>query len=189
MTYFLFKKRFFFFCFLGPHPPHMEVPRLGVESELQRLVYTTATATWDLSCVCDLHHSSRQHWIPNPLSEARDRTRILMDPSWVHWAMVGTPQWLLFITGSSCLLISFNYLAHSPTPSSLATAILFFVSMTISVLFFQFLHISEITNTNETVFLFSKNSDLNYNTCQPMLRAIIKVKGLWEYREEDKDSD
>ena len=24
----------FFFCFLGPHPWHMEVPRLGVESEL-----------------------------------------------------------------------------------------------------------------------------------------------------------
>ena len=23
-----------FFCFLGPHPQHMEVPRLGVELEL-----------------------------------------------------------------------------------------------------------------------------------------------------------
>ena len=27
---------FFFFCFLGPHSQHMEVPRLGVKSELQR---------------------------------------------------------------------------------------------------------------------------------------------------------
>ena len=36
---------FFFFGFLGPHPRHMEVPRLGVESELQLLVYTTTTAT------------------------------------------------------------------------------------------------------------------------------------------------
>ena len=26
---------FLFFCFLGPHPRHMEVPRLGVQSELQ----------------------------------------------------------------------------------------------------------------------------------------------------------
>ena len=34
----------FFFAFLGPHPGHMEVPRLGVESELQLLAYTTATA-------------------------------------------------------------------------------------------------------------------------------------------------
>ena len=25
---------FFFLVFLGPHPQHMEVPRLGVESEL-----------------------------------------------------------------------------------------------------------------------------------------------------------
>ena len=32
-----------FFCFfLGPHPWHMEVPRLGVEPELQLPVYTTA---------------------------------------------------------------------------------------------------------------------------------------------------
>uniref|UniRef100_A0A8D0MAB9 Transcription initiation factor IIA gamma chain n=1 Tax=Sus scrofa TaxID=9823 RepID=A0A8D0MAB9_PIG len=27
---------------------------------------------------------SRQHWIPNPLSEARDRTHNLMIPSWIH---------------------------------------------------------------------------------------------------------
>ena len=50
----------------------MEVPRLGIQLELQLLAYTTATATWDLSLVCDLHHSSQQHWILNPLSEARD---------------------------------------------------------------------------------------------------------------------
>ena len=62
------------FCFLGPHPRHMEVPRRGVKSELQLLVYTTATATEDLSHVCDLHHSSRQCRILNPRSEARDQT-------------------------------------------------------------------------------------------------------------------
>ena len=32
------------FCFLGPRLRHMEVSRLGVESELQLLAYTTATA-------------------------------------------------------------------------------------------------------------------------------------------------
>ena len=37
----------------------MEIPRLGVEQELQLPVYATATATQDLSHVCDLHHSSR----------------------------------------------------------------------------------------------------------------------------------
>ena len=73
----------------------MEVPRLGVEPELQLPAYITAsaTATPDLSLVCDLHHSSRQHQIPDPLSLARDQTCVLMDPSWVHFhgAMMGTP--------------------------------------------------------------------------------------------------
>ena len=72
------------FCsllFLGPQVQHMKVPRLGVDSEPQLPAYTTATETWDASCICELHHSSQQHWILNPLSEAKDRTHILMDTS------------------------------------------------------------------------------------------------------------
>ena len=42
---------------------------------------TTATATRDLRHVRDLHHSSWQRQILNLLSEARDRTRILMVPN------------------------------------------------------------------------------------------------------------
>ena len=61
----------FFFLFLGLHPRRMEVPRLGVESELKPPAYATATATRDLKRVCDLHHSSRQCQILYPLSEAR----------------------------------------------------------------------------------------------------------------------
>ena len=63
----------------------MEVPRLGVESELSLLAYTTATATWDPSHVCDLHHSSRQQRILNPLRKTRDQTCIFTDNSWVHY--------------------------------------------------------------------------------------------------------
>ena len=37
-----------------------------------------------LSCICDLHHSSQQCWILNPLSEGKDRTHVLMDTSQVH---------------------------------------------------------------------------------------------------------
>ena len=68
---------FFFFFFLS----FEEVPRLGVKLELQLPATATATATPDPSRVCDLHHSSRHRQILNPLSEARDQTRVLMDAS------------------------------------------------------------------------------------------------------------
>ena len=86
----------------------MEVPRLGVELELQLLAYTTATATWDLSSVCDLHHSSWQCQILNPLSKARDQTSILMDPSRICFCCttMGTPQ-ALFIVMLYCALVMF----------------------------------------------------------------------------------
>ena len=54
-----------FFSFLGPHLWHVEVSRLGVQSELQLPAYTPATATRDPSGVCHLHHSSWQRWILN----------------------------------------------------------------------------------------------------------------------------
>ena len=79
---------FFFFggrVSLGPHPQHMEVPRLAVKSELQLPAYTTATATRDPGCICSLRHSSWQCQIINPQSEARDRTQVLLDSSRVHY--------------------------------------------------------------------------------------------------------
>ena len=50
--------------------------------------------------VCDLHHSSQQHWILNPLSEAQDGTRNLTVPSWIHFCCVttGTPPQNILIT-------------------------------------------------------------------------------------------
>ena len=75
---------FVFLPFLGLLLQHMEVPRLGVKSELQLLAYTTATATRDMSHICNLYHSSQQCWILNPLSKARDQTHNLMVASWIH---------------------------------------------------------------------------------------------------------
>ena len=75
----------FVFVFLGPHLRHMEVPRLGVESELEPLAYTTATAMADLSHICNLHHSYWQCRILNTLSKARDQTCILMDASQIRF--------------------------------------------------------------------------------------------------------
>ena len=87
-----------FFFFLGLHLRHMEVPRLGVQSELQLLAYITTTEMPDLSHVCDLHHSSQQHQIPNTLSKARHQTHIFMDTRILRilmdsfcWATRGTP--------------------------------------------------------------------------------------------------
>ena len=54
-----------------------EVPRLGVELELQLLA--TATATWELNYICVLHRSFQQCRILSPLKESRDGTGILTD--------------------------------------------------------------------------------------------------------------
>ena len=53
---------FFFFLFLLMAAP---MAYRGAESELQLLAYLTATATPDLSCICELHHSLWQHGILN----------------------------------------------------------------------------------------------------------------------------
>ena len=81
----------------------MEVPRLGVKSELLLPAYARATGMLDQSHACALYHSSRQHQILNPLSKARDRTHNLMVPSWVRFrcAMTGTP-------GSTFLICSYG---------------------------------------------------------------------------------
>ena len=78
----------FLFFLLGLHMQHTEVPRVGVKLELLQ------PHQWcqDPSRVCNLHHSSWQYWILNPLSRARDRTRILVDTSWFCYT---EPQWEL----------------------------------------------------------------------------------------------
>ena len=58
----------------------MEVPRLGVKSDLQLPAYTTATAMPDLS-ITTAHGNVG---ILNPLSGARDQNHVLMDTSQVH---------------------------------------------------------------------------------------------------------
>jgi len=77
----------YFICLFvsGPHLQHMEVPRLGVELELQLLAYTTTTAMWDSSHVCNLHYRSWQCRIPDPLRKVRDGTCILVDTSQIRF--------------------------------------------------------------------------------------------------------
>ena len=90
-TVFLF---FFYSFFLELRSRHMKFPRLGFELDLQLPANVTATAMPDPSHVCGLHNSSQKRQILNPLSEARDQTRIL----WILVRFVSAvPQWeLLF---------------------------------------------------------------------------------------------
>ena len=88
----------FFFILLGLHLKHMEVPRLGVKSELQLLAYTTATGTLDLKCICELCCSLWQCHILNPLSKARDGNCILKDA--MSGSLPGEPQQEIHISTS-----------------------------------------------------------------------------------------
>ena len=94
----------------------MEVPRLGVESDLQLPAYATATATPDLSRICDPHHSSRQHQILNPLCEARDRTHNLMVPSQIHFLCASREVLIVFrVVVVFCLFVlGFFFLGPHP---------------------------------------------------------------------------
>ena len=47
--------------------------------------YATATAMPDLSHICNLHSSSWQHQILNPLSGTKDPTCVLTDTSQLHY--------------------------------------------------------------------------------------------------------
>ena len=88
---------FFVFLFSGPHMQHMEVPRLGVKSELQLPAYTIAIAG------SEPHQRStpqlKQCQILKSLSEARDQTSNLMVPSWIYFrcATTRTPMLSIFL--------------------------------------------------------------------------------------------
>ena len=62
---------------LQPYLQHAEVPRLGVESELQLQACTIAWVALDPSYIHNLRCSLWQRRILNPPREARDQTCIL----------------------------------------------------------------------------------------------------------------
>ena len=84
----------------------MEVPRLGVNLELQLPAYTTVIAMSDPSHICSLHHSSLQCWIPNPLSEGRGL-------NWhPHGFVTAEPQWELPVFHSFYCRLILHYMLH-----------------------------------------------------------------------------
>ena len=61
-----------YFVFLGSHPQHMEVPRLGVQLELLLPAYSRATAMPDPTLYLPSTPQLLATRILNPLIEARD---------------------------------------------------------------------------------------------------------------------
>ena len=134
-----------FFLILGLHLRHVKVPRLGVELELQLPAYITATATPDLSCICDLHLSLRQHRILNPLNKARDWTPIPVDTSWVLHP--------LSHNGNSSNIFQWQILDHIPYLFSLKIPdewFYFFLELIFAIL--------EIMDINTIIITFNKTN-------------------------------
>ena len=91
-----------FVCsFFRPHLQHMEVPRLGVKSELQLLAYSTATATVE----------SEPHLQPTPQLMAT------LDPWPTEWSQGSNPH--PYGSSSTMLLLMFlsPELGHMATPN------------------------------------------------------------------------
>ena len=73
------------------------------------MAYGSSQARGEIKAAsASLHHGSQQRWIPDPLIEARDWTRILMETSWIHFhcATTGTtPPHTPFLKGSFLLFL------------------------------------------------------------------------------------
>ena len=93
-----------FFFLLRPHLWHIEVPRLRTELELQLQAYATVTATPNLSCIWNSHHSLWQWQILNPLGSNPYLHRDYF-ASLTCWVTVGTLFGFLNIFSS----VSFPY--------------------------------------------------------------------------------
>ena len=110
-------------------PPQLEVPRLGVKSELQLLAYAPATAISDppdLSFIFELHCNSWRHQILNPLSGARNRTCGIMDQL----------DLLLLSHNRDSTLVLFLPL--------LTNTVMFFNFLVLSIFFFFWLHLQHV---------------------------------------------
>ena len=90
----------------------MEIPRLGVKLAVEPPAYSSATVMPDSSRICDLHHSSWQHWILHSLREARHQTHILRDTSRVHNPLSHNGNSPHFFSCKSSILLPCGHTFH-----------------------------------------------------------------------------
>ena len=150
---------------------HVEVPRLGVQLELSLPATAMATAMPDPSCICDLHHSSQHCCVPDPVSESRDRTHILMDTSRIHFCCtMGSALFLL-------ILVPYYSKPLSHLPPSLHCPTAFLISNNSS----SFLSIGQKPSTPSCLSI-SQNSNYHLltNPVSPPLLTTSTVTNLVE---------
>ena len=89
--FFSFFSFFFFFVFLGPNSRHVEIPSLGVESELLPIPQPHQQQ-WGIPVMSVTYTTAHKN--ARSLTHGVELTRVLMDTSWVryHWATRGTPE-------------------------------------------------------------------------------------------------
>ena len=85
-----------FFAFQGHMAYEISQPRGPIRATVPSLCHSHSK---HLSHICDLHHSSWQCRILNPLCKARDQTHIPMDIRWTgfHCTTTGTPLWVFWL--------------------------------------------------------------------------------------------
>ena len=85
---------FFFFCFFCFWAAPVAYGSSQTRGQIKARAISLHHSFSNVGCkvhLHDLHHSSPQHQILNPLSRAWDRTLVLMDTNWVRWSTMGTP--------------------------------------------------------------------------------------------------
>ena len=140
----------FFLFFLGPHPRHMEIPRLRVKSELHLPACATSTATMD-SSICNLCCNLQQRWIFSPLSKARDWTRILMDISQILNLLShnGNSLFLIFYFGCFyCYVFKFTNFFFCTAYLLLTLSTVLFISATVIFIFRSFIWVILLKRPN-----------------------------------------
>ena len=106
----------FIYYYIGLHLQHMEVPRLGAESELHLPVCVTATAMPDLGCICIPHRSLWNHQILNTGSLTHWISPGMKPILWIlvgfltRWATMGTPSFTVFNLRMGLRSLTYHYL-------------------------------------------------------------------------------
>ena len=122
----------------------------------------------DLSHICDLYHSSWQHWILNPLRKARDWTHNFMVSSRICFccATMGTPTVDIFMQ------LAFHFLLFS---------LLFFTFLLVEL---ALVHSLSLPYTSCSSFLLFKNIYLILISWVIILKDMqlfsVNISSLWK---------